>query len=743
MIKLNAGKKTALDLCLRGSAGSFSVKHEENSSSTLDVKYFLTHIGLSTEDDSSETLLKHLAPFREIFDTNDLHFDEILQRDIDDARVSSKLIPYILDKDSASLVKFFPPIVIVAMPVNGNSNAPADYYPKVFKGTENKDLHDLGVNEWDVIRSGGVGSEVFQLDRPISEGVPLDHDGVHFRVNTNKCKLVIVDGQHRAMALLALYRNRKSDWSTNAKRKPYESFYEEWDSDYIKQFELKNIQMPAIICTIPELDENFKRDYTLKQASRSIFLTLNKNAQPVSRSRNQLLDDSDLVSSFLRRALDNIKNTHKKRDSESSLKIYNIELDQNSQQKIKNSIAISSVSHLYYVIEHILLEASGDISGVSDRSGKFSSRKKKYFENALARLSAADFLTDDQTKNINRTAFSQRVETEFTNTFDERYIDKILRVFYHFGAFKAHIDSTFVLSKIMEEKGDIDTSSMIFGGQSGIKVFLDHRENLVTKLKETPKLPKLAAIVDRLNVKKASLDNWEKELFSLRAEKLLAGSAKKDLYKTEQDGNIHGRVVNLINQLFDNIFSTVAFQSAIICTYFNILEGHNGIGNEHNDTSTFDEYLDSLNKFFTIRSFDDFKKLVDLFIGSMEGEHANELTKPITESRLSFRQVVSPSEMKPDSWPRYRYLILEIWNSQSDSELQGYINAELDVCRKQIFESLFSRNKKAFSQIENTPVDNLEFDQVEIIFNSTYEQYSDFLGKYFKKKSKISKNQFV
>ena len=742
-MKLGTGKKSALDLTLRGSAGSFSVKHESNANPTLDVKYFLTHIGLSPKDDNSQKTLDHLAPFREIFDTTDLHFDEILQRDIDDARVSSKLIPYILDKSTSSLVKFFPPIVIVAMPVSDEQNIPIDYYPEVFTGRVFEDIHDNDHKEWDSIRSGEIGSEVFQLDRPVSEGAVLNHDFVHFSINKNKCKLVIVDGQHRAMALLALYRNLKSKWKDEGK--PFKSFYEEWDADYIKQFDLENIQMPAIICTIPELDEKFKLkgDYTLKKASRSIFLTLNKTAQPVSKSRNQLLDDSDIVSSFLRRALDKIKNTHNNLSSEGSLKIYNIELDQNSQQKVKNSIAISSVSHLHYIVEHLLLAGSNDIDGISDRGGAFSRRKRKYFENALARLNASEFLTDSEMVGVNRGEFSTIAEKKFTDTFEEKYIGKILSVFYKFTPFKVHTDATFELSERMDEKSDIEISSMFFGGQSGIKVFEDHRANLSAKLTEPKSAPKLKMIVDRLNVKKAALTNWETELFKYRAIRFLSNSAKKDLYNDELGGDLHKGIISLINQLYDNVFGTVAFQAATMCTFFNIIEGHLDLDYQESAVvSSFDSYLMSINKFFTVESFDDFKKLIELFIGSTQGDTASNLTKPIAGSELTFKNILSPSEMKPDSWPRYRYLLLELWVPSNDDNLKEYIESELVKCRSEVFHGLFSRNKKEFSKSTTIPLDKLSVDDVKKIHQTTFDQYANFLGEYFRKKSKISIHDF-
>lgn len=207
---LKLRKESALNLTLEGSTGSFSVGTGRDGQNSLEVKYFLTHVGLDFSSISDEALLSHLAPVREIFDFKQLDFDEIMQRDIDDARVSSELIPYLLDEKSVDLVKLFPPIVVVVLPVKEGENRPADLYPKVYE-EETLEQNDEAAKY--ILRAGAVGQEVFQFEQPIDEGQRLKHDLVRFRLNTHKTRLVIVDGQHRAMALLAIYRNLKDQWS--------------------------------------------------------------------------------------------------------------------------------------------------------------------------------------------------------------------------------------------------------------------------------------------------------------------------------------------------------------------------------------------------------------------------------------------------------------------------------------------------------------------------------------------------
>lgn len=121
-------QEPSFDLFLKGNTGSFKVESGDIYQS-LEVKYFSTHVGFNFVLDSDEKLLKELAPVREIFDPQQLDFDEIMQRDIDDARVSNELIPYILDDKTKDLMKFFPPIVVIVLPISDDINKPEAYYP--------------------------------------------------------------------------------------------------------------------------------------------------------------------------------------------------------------------------------------------------------------------------------------------------------------------------------------------------------------------------------------------------------------------------------------------------------------------------------------------------------------------------------------------------------------------------------------------------------------------------------------
>lgn len=721
---------SVLDLSLSGSVGSFKVG-VKSSSDSIEVKYFLTHVGLNFSEGPDEKLLRELAPVREIFDPQDLNFDEIMQRDIDDARVSNELIPYILDAHTKDLVKFFPPIIVMVLPVEENRNNPAPYYPKVFSGNER--LNRKGVDEWMITRSGDVGGEVFEFNQPILNGKADCHNAVTLKLNTSKCRLVIVDGQHRAMALLALYRNMKSQWAPS-NRKPFEKYYKEWTPDYIEKFNLSLINLPMVVCTVPTLDSEYRGDYNLKKASRSIFLTLNKSARIVSRTRTILLDDNDLISSFMRKTLGNIKDMNFR--SASELTIENIQLDQH-KQKLNSPIAISGVSHIYYIVEHLLMRNGNDVMGVSGRRGNFTTRT--HFATGHSRLMTKDMLGQEACAITKRDLFSDKVESELCDEYDEVYGKWIVYFLSKFRPYEYHNKASYSLRGKLKED-DVDLDSMLFGGQGALNAFEDHRSNLKKKLKEeysNVTVPRIKTLVEQMDSIEVRKNARVKELREKRANLYISESRDKSPFKSSST-EVSSEIVKLINEIFDSVFTTVAFQSAIVCGFFNEFEkvSDRFDGNEElNLSDEFIEYLDQISIYFTPTSFSSFKNIISLLLGRTEGTCADEL-RVSHNSNDSFRGVVYPGEMTPDQWPTYRYLLLEVWNP-SNEVLGNQISSELKYCREQVFKKLYERKKGNIAKTKNITVDDFSEEDYEFAFDESFKDYKQFLS-HFKKSSEIT-----
>lgn len=724
-----ARRTSALNLNLEGSVGSFRIGGGPAGEGSIETLYFLTHVGLDFASPSNEALLSHIAPVREIFDFEQLEFDEIMQRDIDDARVSAELVPYLLDKNSAGLVKLFPPIIVVVLPTREGENRPADFYPEVSKfKRESTDSDPVGEGEtYDVVRSGKVGAEVFEFERLLVDGEPSDHDVVGLRLNTHRTALVIVDGQHRAMALLALYRNLKDQWS-DAKREPFKDYYAEWTPSYIDQFNLKKINLPIMLCTFPELDTEYGGESTLKKAARSIFLTLNKTARKVTVSRNRLLDDSDLVAHFLRLVLADVKS----RDniSEQAFRIHNVELDQvEDKVALNDKVAVTGVNHIYYIIEHLLLNRPGrDVNGVRARSGaRFSTRTDLDGNHLYTRLEGQDLLGEDVASNTTRLVYSSDTADLLGIAFMERYGHFIVSSFESFLPYYVHNRAVLQVEREIDEYRDRKLKPILFEGQGIGTVFERHRENLRAKIEEGyfgNEVPKLEEILASLDRTRASIDRAIADLRQART-KLYLAEVRDASKLTAKDGEYDTYVVQWLSQLYDNVFTTVAFQSALVCGFFGEVENATLLDEtlELNVAEQFSEYLGQLSAFFVPTTWTAFRSLHRVLTGDLVDD--GDALKPVS-TNWAFRDVVYRGEMKPDQWPKYKYLFLELWQPSSEG-LAESVERSRDKARRQVFAELYLFRQGEFSKEQARAVEDLTPEERSVIAKQTYDDYAKLL----------------
>lgn len=693
MSSLKLGKQSALTLNLQGSTGSFRIGSGDSSKSSLEVKYLLTHVGLNFASSTNDALLSELAPVREIFDFQSLDFDELMQRDIDDSRVSHELIPYLLDENSVDMVKLFPPVVVVVLPLKEGENKPANRYPAVnwvIEREEQDDAHGIRV-----LRSGEIGEEVFEFEQPVQDGKLLEHDLVKLRLNTKRCRLVIVDGQHRAMSLLALYRNLKEEWS-DERRAPFKEYYAEWTPNYIRSFKLDQISLPLMICTIPGIDTEYKGEIDLKQAARSIFLTLNKTARKVSESRNRLLDDNDLVAYFLRECLSTVK----EKAFSYPLRISNVELDQVADKaKLQSPMAITGVNHLYYIIEHILLDDS-NVKGVSARSGKFHGRKNLDTYGCLKRLNAWNIVGQSIASTTFRDNFSLSTAQDLTKPFMVEFGRYIVKSLGEFRPFEMHCTASLDSDRDLDKHKDRQLRPILFDGQGIGRVFESHRASLAKKLSQNEfsvDVPEIEATLRSLNATASRVESAINNFQQNRAQRYLGDISDKSKLYT-QEGELEEVIIKWVNTFYQNILTTVAFQSALICGFFNEIERVNNTSSKAGfdaiDTAkAYKEYLVQINQFFIPNSVAQLKKLIRVFSGEIDGQKVSEWK--IVGSKYEFRSVVYRGEMQPDQWPKYKYLLLEVWDSSIGS-LQVSLSAERVKCRKQVFSSLVRSYKTEF-----------------------------------------------
>ena len=724
---LKLTRSSGLNLTLEGSIGKFRIGGSAAADNkSLEVLYLETHIGFDPAAASNEAMLRQLEPVREIFDYRTLGFDEIMQRDIDDARVSTELVPYLLDADARDTIKFFPPIVVVVLPVQDRVLRPDPLYPKVTREKVENDP-ERGVAE--IIRSGAVGAEAFQFEYPIVDGVARQHDLARLKLNTNKVRLVIIDGQHRAMALLALYRNLRDDWN-DAKRMPFKDYYREWTRNRIMSFDLAEVQLPVIVCTYPGLDVDYKGDFDIIRASRNTFLTLNKTARKVSNSRNILLDDRDLISHFLRETLGHIK--EKDAHSCSSMRIWNVELDQyRDRVKIESPVACTGVSHVYYSIEHMLLD-DNDVKGIGARSGKF--HKRAYVEGSLLRrLNGENRLGRETAATLKRHTYTIEAAKELADPFYEHYGQFLIAAFDTFKPFELHNKAALETEASLQGHTNPQIRNILFEGQNIGRTFADYLDYMIdaerkAKDARSPLAPEIQSILGHLRGTEQSVEATRQHLLKRRAELYVDAIPDKSKLKNA-DGDVSKNLRKPLDDLYDDVFTSVAFQAALVCGYFLVIEKAERIAGERTATlmpraQSFPEYIESLNAYFVPATQPRLKNLLKAFFHDVEGERAEEW-KPVPTGD-TFGVVVFRGEMKPDEWPKYRYVLLELWRP-TDPIIEEVRKGERDLCRRQAFESLHARRaREACVDLRKNEQDLTE-DEWRGIFERSYKAFDGFL----------------
>jgi hypothetical protein len=258
---------------LNGLVGNF-----KSINSRLKLKY------LSTKANSNDdrVLLEALKPMRETVSPKDLlDIDSILQRDLDDMRISQEILPYLLNElhgvVNVNHLPFFPSILAVIMP-KGYITDPGIEYPE--NRLEEEEYFDRSsyLNYWSI-------NEYFN-----SGNNRVKNNIAQMELDLSRVDVLVLDGQHRANAFRAITGVFPGTGSV------YSSFYSNWDT------KLPNANfdsdLPITLVWFESEDPNHR--INAKEIIRDLFVSVNQNSKEISISRNILLDDKN-PNSFLTR----------------------------------------------------------------------------------------------------------------------------------------------------------------------------------------------------------------------------------------------------------------------------------------------------------------------------------------------------------------------------------------------------------------------------------------------------------
>jgi hypothetical protein len=313
----NLGKRQHFEHVIEGIYGTFETPAGR-------VAYLQTKAKVGGDSSNHGKLIKALLPAREALNVQEMDFNQLLQRDLDDHRIATKLIEYVLNPPANSLPGFFPPVLALLLPFD-QQQRPVEYFPTPTESYEEDlqfSLRFRCITHANSYRTQfAVNSE---NDEPLA--IPL---GV-LRWNSDLSKMVILDGQHRAMSLLAIQRTVTNSWNTVAKGARYQPFYEHHVKSWMKKAEaegktidLSKIELPVTICWFPESPGDVTKPKP-HLAARKLFVDVNNNAKPPSEARLVLLSDTQLDNIFARELLNRLR-----RDTywQDSFPLYGVEYD--------------------------------------------------------------------------------------------------------------------------------------------------------------------------------------------------------------------------------------------------------------------------------------------------------------------------------------------------------------------------------------------------------------------------------
>lgn len=376
----------------------------------LDGMIGLFEIGSSLKVEYIQTSLDNISlgkvePVRRLFKKNELDFELLLQRDLEDDRIANDLIPYLAE---INRLRFFPAITIVL--IAKENNQLINRYPAMstILGDD-----EGGYKKW--TRKFG---ELFEIEAYVSSDTEANSDispkdiispYVKLRVG-HDANLLVIDGQHRLVALQAVL----DQIPDSAEKDLYLSALKG-----INVADYKNMHQPATILYIPQLNHEEpagSSDIRLVEAFRQVFVDINRNARTVSEFRNILLDEHDLNSIFTREICSSVKkNEITKPDS---ITIDCIEWDKlNKENQLTKKTSITNVVFIKQSFEAWL--GKGDRS--DDGSRLFTNLKLNQIRDSI---DEEDIGID--AIRINYFSYSQK--KCIVKYFQENYLHGIIRL---------------------------------------------------------------------------------------------------------------------------------------------------------------------------------------------------------------------------------------------------------------------------------------------------------------------------
>lgn len=325
-------------LKLYGTYGSFKTTEEQ-----IQLNYLLT-VANGRDGGVNSELLEHLKPMRERVRLEEISsLEEILQRDVNDSRVASGIVDYLIGgAERKELPSFFPSIVVVLLPRNIFSNPHA--YPKGDFDSKSKVVDYDGAWTFEPVESNGKPTVIGKLELDVRRVWP-----------------VVIDGQHRTVG----FRFVAGANTTSVDTEIYDKFYVAQEGR--RPVEL-NADLPV---TLVWFDSQEETELDVLEFCRRLFLDINQSSQQIAESRKILLSDSDPLSLLTRGFYDWVVREKKAKRGESLSLIHTgFDFPENLKKRLDWSPLSVFVPELFRfaLMQFLLLRSQENTSG--KRRGK-------------------------------------------------------------------------------------------------------------------------------------------------------------------------------------------------------------------------------------------------------------------------------------------------------------------------------------------------------------------------------------
>lgn len=271
------GSEKEFDLELIGNLGRFK------TAGSYPVDFFMTSMSLPRA-------VNELSFARDV-QMKDVDFDLMMQRDIDEERVENEIIRYLQpdEENGASSPVFFPPLLAAIVPVSEkviqlfygecveSDHLPSDNF-KGYKWNHNFQVYGRSSNGLDALPL---------LPREGAESIKSNQAVLELRTQKNNSKgvaLIVIDGQHRLMALKKMYERAPK--------------------------KVSDIVVPICILYPPNSSSGCDQATTpnVPRVFRSLFVDVNATMKTVGAHFNILLSDKSISDLACRVFCDNAIN---------------------------------------------------------------------------------------------------------------------------------------------------------------------------------------------------------------------------------------------------------------------------------------------------------------------------------------------------------------------------------------------------------------------------------------------------